>query len=147
MNFSGRDRNVKVKMLVVCEAIVLLGDRFLSVLSFCNAGVLWPNGWMDPDETWHAGMPWPRPHCVRWGPSSSSPNRGRGQSPQFSAHVCCGQVAAWIKMPFGKRGRPRPKLHVRWGPSSPSPKGGRAPNFRPMSIVAKRLDGSRWHLA
>jgi len=26
-------------------------------------------------------------------------------------------------------------------------KGGGAPNFRPMSIVAKRLDGPRWHLA
>jgi len=25
--------------------------------------------------------------------------------------------------------------------------GGALPNFRPMSIVAKRLDESRWHLA
>jgi len=44
----------------------------LSVLSVCNVGVLWPNGWMDQDETWHAGRPRPRPHCVRWGPSSPS---------------------------------------------------------------------------
>ena len=29
----------------------------------------------------------------------------------------------------------------------PPPKGGGAPSFRPMSIVAKRSDGSRWHLA
>jgi len=31
----------------------------------------------------------------------------------------------------------------------PSPKSGWSPlsNFRPISIVAKRLDGSRWHLA
>ena len=31
----------------------------------------------------------------------------------------------------------------------PFPKRGRSPlpNFRPISIVAKRLDGSRWHLA
>jgi len=36
---------------------------------------------------------------------------------------------------------------ARWRPSSPSPKGDRAPNFRPLSIVAKRLNGSRWHLA
>jgi len=38
---------------------------------------------------------------------------------------------------------------VRWGPSSPPQKRGRSPlpNFWPMSIVAKRLDGSRWHLA
>jgi len=32
-------------------------------------------------------------------------------------------------------------------PDPPPPKWGRAPNFRPMSIMAKRLDGSRWHLA
>jgi len=23
------------------------------------------------------------------------------RSPQFSAHVCCGQTASWIKMPLG----------------------------------------------
>jgi len=37
-------------------------------------------------------------------------------------------------------------------PDTPLPKkeaepGGGAPNFPFMSIVAKRLDGSRWHLA
>jgi len=35
---------------------------------------------------------------------------------------------------------------VRWRPSSPIQKGGTAPNFRIMSIVAKRLDGSRCNL-
>ena len=25
----------------------------------------------------------------------------RGTAPQFSAHVCCGQMAGWIKMPLG----------------------------------------------
>ena len=30
-----------------------LSDRCLSVLSVCNVGVLWPNGWMGQDETWH----------------------------------------------------------------------------------------------
>jgi len=34
-----------------------------------------------------------------------------------------------------------------WEPTSPPQKGGAAPHFWPMSIVAKRLDGSRWHLA
>ena len=28
-------------------------------------------------------------------------NPKKGRSPQFSAHVYCGQTAAWIKMPFG----------------------------------------------
>ena len=69
---------------------------------------------------------------------------------QFSAHVYCGQTAAWIKMPLG--------TEVGLGPGDilldgdlapPSPKRGQSslPNFRPMSIVAKLLDGSRWHLA
>jgi len=77
----------------------MLSDRCLpcSALSVCDVGVLWRNGWMDQDETWHGGRPRPRPHCIRWGPtcSSSLPKRG---------------------------------------------------NFRPMSLVAKRLDGSRCHL-
>jgi len=25
----------------------------LSVLSVCNVGVLWPNGWMEQDATWY----------------------------------------------------------------------------------------------
>jgi len=44
--------------------------------------------------------------------------------------------------------RPRPRRHcVRWGPRSPSPNRGgtAAPTFRPMSVEAKRLDGSRCH--
>jgi len=43
-------------------------------------------------------------------------------------------------------GRPLPRRHrVRWGPS-PLPQRDTAPNFRPMSVVAKRLDGSRCYL-
>jgi len=70
----------------------------LSCLSLCDIGLLWPNGWVDQYETWHAGRPRPRPHCVRWGPTSPSP---KGNNPQFSAHVCCGKTAGWIKMPLG----------------------------------------------
>ena len=43
--------------------------------------------------------------------------------PQFSAHVCCGQPAGWIKM-----SRPR-RPCVRWEPSSPTKKGGQSPRF------------------
>jgi len=53
---------------------------------------------MDQDA-WYGGSPRPRPHCVRWGPSSPAPNGA--QQPQFSTHVCCGQSAGWIKMPHG----------------------------------------------
>ena len=108
--------------------------------------LLWPNGWMDQDGTWHGHRPQPRRLCVRWG-SSPSPKMGQSpfpnfrpisivakrldvikmplgmevglspgdfvrsgpstlpkkgaDPPQFSAHVYCGQTAAWIKMPLG----------------------------------------------
>ena len=39
----------------------------------------------------------PRPHCVRWEPSS--PTRGTA-APLISAGVYCGQMAGWIKMPL-----------------------------------------------
>jgi len=34
-----------------------------------------------------------------WGPSF--PQKGAQHTPQFSAHVCCGQSAGLIKMPLG----------------------------------------------
>jgi len=51
-------------------------------------------------------------------------------SPQFSVHMCCGQMAGRIKMSLSRDGgRSRPKRHcARLGPSS-SPKGGGAPQF------------------
>ena len=44
--------------------------------------LLWPNGWMDQDGTWHGGGPRSRPHCARWG--LSSPPQIRGHSPQYT---------------------------------------------------------------
>ena len=38
-------------------------------------------------------------HIVLDGDPAPLPRRCT--DPQFSAHVCCGQTAAWIKMPFG----------------------------------------------
>jgi len=35
--------------------------------------LLWPNGSMDQDATWLDGMPQPKRHCVRCGPSSNHP--------------------------------------------------------------------------
>jgi len=72
------------------------------------------------------------------------------RSPQFSAHVYCGQTAAWINMPLGTEvGLGSDDIVLDWDTASSPQKGGGAPfpNFRPMSIVAKRLDGSRCHLA
>jgi len=90
---------------------------------------------MDQDATWYGDWPRPMRHCVRWGLSSLPPKR---HSPQFSAHVYCGQTAGWIKMPLGTEVGLCQVHCVRWGPSSPQRKRGTAPNFRPVSIVTKR---------
>jgi len=41
----------------------------LSVLSVCNVGVLWPNGWMDQDATWYEDRSRPRPHVLDGDPT------------------------------------------------------------------------------
>jgi len=52
----------------------------------------------DQDATWYyVGRPRPRPHCARWRHNSPS----KRAHPQFSAHVCCGETAGWIKSPLG----------------------------------------------
>jgi len=79
-----------------------------------------------------------------------APPPPKGHSHQFSAHICCGQIAGWIKMTLGMEVGLGPGDCVRWGPSSPPQTGIRfrvpLPNFRPVCIVAKQLDGSRCHL-
>jgi len=76
-----------VKRFALCYRTVALSvclSVCLSVLScpVCDVGVLWPNGWMDKNETnWHGRRPRPRPHCVRWGPSS--PRKRHSDPPLF----------------------------------------------------------------
>jgi len=54
----------------VCEKVrPMLSD----CCPVCDIGALWPNSWMDQDETWRASRPRTWPHCVRRGPSSPSP--------------------------------------------------------------------------
>jgi len=106
----------------------MLWDRCLSVLSVCpacNVGVLWPNGWMDQDELGVEVGLGPDDIVLNGDPA---PPPQRGTAHQFSAHVCCGQTAGWIKMPPG---RSRPRRHcVRRGPSLSLEKGGTAaPHF------------------
>ena len=133
-----------VRLMLPDRCTVCPVSACLSILSVCDVNLLWPNGWMDHDETWRADRPRPWPHCVRWGPSSP-PQKG-GVAPQLSAHLLwpngwMDQNATW------QGGRPWPRPHsVRWGHSSPFPKGGGAPNFWPISVVAKWPDGSRCHL-
>jgi len=71
-------------LATICKMVrSMLSDRCLSV---CDVGVLWPNGWMDYDATWYG---------------SRSRSRPPQHIPQFSARVCCGQTAGWIKMSHG----------------------------------------------
>ena len=50
-----------------------------------DVDVLWPNGWMEQDAAWYGDRSWPRPHCIRWGPSS--PRRVAQQPPLFGPCV------------------------------------------------------------
>jgi len=147
------------------QTIVCLCLTVLSVLFVCNIDVLWPNGWMDQDETWHAGGPQPWPHCVRWGPSSPPPKghspsifgpyllwpapppqKGAEPPPVFGS--CLLSPNGWIDQDgTWHGGGPRSRPHCAgWGLSFPPQKRGTAPNFWPKSIVAEWLDGSRCHL-
>jgi len=62
--------------------------------------------------------------------------RPQGAQPPILAHVCCGQTAGWIKMPLSREVALNPiDFVLDGGPSFP--KRGTAPNFQPMSVVAK----------
>ena len=105
-----------VKRFALCYQTVVLSC--LSCLSVCDVHALWPNGWIDQDETWHAGRPRLWPHCIRWGPSYPLP---KGHNPHPIFGPC-------LLRPNGYGGRPQPMAHcVRWGPSPL--------NFRPMFII------------
>ena len=74
------------------------------------------------------------------------PSRKRGGASEFSANVYCGQTAAWSKMPLGVEIGIGLRDIVLNGDPTPSPLNGHSPQFLPMSVVAKRLDGLRCHL-
>ena len=112
---------------------------------------------IDESRSWRAGRPRPRPHVLD-GDTAPPTERGTAASTFeiYGRRLCCiirGPCLLWPNgwmdqdvIWYGARGRPRPRRHcVRWGPISP-PQRGTAPNFLPMSVVAKRMDGSRCHL-
>jgi len=55
------------------------------------------------------------------------PQKGSGAPHKFSAHVYCGQMAGWIKMPLGMKVGLIPGDCVRWDPAPPH-KGSGAPS-------------------
>jgi len=130
------------------------------VLSVCDVGALWPNGCTDQDETWQAGRPRPWPHCVKWG--SSSPRKGARQPPHSKftgagfayVRIIRGPCLLWPNgcMHQDKTwhgGRPRPSPNCVKRDPSPLPKGAQPHSNQEisvMSVVVKRLDGSRCSL-
>ena len=93
-----------------------------------------------------------------WGLLYVPPKRAaRTVAPNFRP-MHCDQTAGWIKMPLGTEVGLGPGIIVVDGDPDPSENWGllyvppkraahtAAPNFRPMSIVTKQLDGSRCHL-
>ena len=61
------------------------------------------------------------------GDPAPSSKRGRSPHPQFSAHICCGQMAAWIKMPLGMEVGLGPGDFVLDGNPAPPPQKGVEP--------------------
>ena len=107
--------------------------------------LFWRNGCMDQHATWYGGRLGLRYIVLDGDPS---PHPVMRHSPQFSANVRCGQTARWTKTPLGMEVGLGPGDFVfDRVPATPRKKGTPPrPNFWPMSIVAKRLDGSRCHL-
>jgi len=95
------------------------------------------------ESRWHLASQ-PRRLCVRWG-ASPPPQKGAEPPRQFSAHFSCGQTAAWIKMPLATEvGLGLGNIVLDGDPASPPQNGAEPPaQLWSMSIVAKRLDGSR----
>ena len=104
--------------------IVLDGDKSLpppkgqSVPPIFGPYLLWSNGskvGLDPSDI-----------VLDEDPVPPSPERDRA-APQFSAHVCCGQTAAWTKVPIGMKVGLGPGYIVLDGDPAPLPKRGLCP--------------------
>ena len=121
-----------VKRFAICYRSVVL-----CVLSFMSVTLVYSGrtvGWI---KTKQLGVQ------IVLGPSiivldeEPAPPPQRDTSPQFSAHICCGQMAGWIKMPLGRElGLGPSNIVLDRNPAPLHKKGG--PNVRPISIVAKR---------
>ena len=117
----------------VCKTIrPMLSDRCLScsvcpVLSvtFVHCGQTVGRIKMKLGKHWQVGLG--RGHIVLDGDPASPPTTGHSPT-QFSAHICCGQMAAWIKVPLGMELGLSPGDFVLDG--DPAPK-----IFRPMFII------------
>ena len=80
---------------------------------------------MHQDATWHGGKRQARRLCVRWEPNSPK----KKHSPQFSAHVYCGQTAVSIRIPLGTEVGLILGNIVLDGDVAPPPQKGNSPQF------------------
>ena len=83
----GREVGLRPREIVLVGDLAPLPQKGAEPTIF-GPCLLWPDGCMDQDATWHGGRSWPRPHCARWGPSCPPPKVGG--APLFLAHVYCG---------------------------------------------------------
>jgi len=99
--------------------------------------LLWPNGLMDQDNTWHGDGPRSRPHCARWRPRSRPKRPKKGAEPPIFGPLLLWPNGWWIKMPLG--------MEVGLKPTSPCPKGAQPPIFGrcplwPNAVFVLKLD-------
>ena len=96
---------------------------------------------MDEAGTWHRGRPQPRRLCFR-GDLVPLPQKGAEPLPNFRpiSIVANGWMHqdAMLGMELGLDPG---EFVLDFDPVAPPQEGGRPPNFRPMFIVTKRLDG------
>jgi len=64
--------------------------------------------------------------ALDWDPGPL-PKRGPAPPPQFSAYICCGKMALWIKMPLGRKVGLDPSDIVLDGDPAPLSKNGAEP--------------------
>jgi len=83
----------------------------------------------------NGGRPQLTQHCVRCGPSYPQKKRAHPPYP-ILVHVCCGQMAGWMKMPLDTEVDLSPGHIVLYGVPAPAKGAQLPPSFRPMSIVA-----------
>jgi len=133
-----------VKRFALCyQTVVCL--VCLSVLSvtlvYCGQTV----GWIKMKLGMQVGLG--PDHIVLNGDPAPLPKKGAEPPPQFSAHVHCGQMVGCIKKSLGIEVGLDPDYTVLDLDTAALPQKGTEPppNFRPISIVAKRLDASRCH--
>jgi len=119
------------------DNIGLDGDPAPPIFGPC---LLKPNDWMNKDATWYGDIGLDPGDIVLVGDPAAPPTKGTAAPPQFSAHVCCGQTARWLKMPLGREADLSPGDIVLDGdPAYSSPeRDHNTPCFRPMCIVPKR---------